>query len=106
MKRSTHFGFMLALIFAGPVMAQTGEVSGLVKDSSGASIPKAVVRIQNTETGAKSETLSNQGGFYALTFLKLLSPTLIRQSLRLKLSRSWPRNCRTKNHFSHTTGTS
>ena len=61
---------VVALLLACPLKAQTGEVSGLIRDSSGASVPHAAVRIQNTETGAKSETTSNQDGFYAVPFLK------------------------------------
>jgi hypothetical protein len=64
------FGPVLVLILACRLPAQTGEISGLVKDSSGASVPKAAIRIQNTDTGAKAETVSNQEGFYALPFLK------------------------------------
>jgi hypothetical protein len=68
MKISNRCGLMLALTFTGAIFAQTGQVSGLIKDSSGASVPKAQLRIRNTETGIKSETLSNQDGFYALPF--------------------------------------
>jgi Carboxypeptidase regulatory-like domain/TonB-dependent Receptor Plug Domain len=71
MKISNRCGLILALTFAGNIFAQTGEVSGLIKDSSGASVPKALVRIQNTDSGIKSETVSNQDGFYALPFLKV-----------------------------------
>jgi hypothetical protein len=71
MKISNRCGLILALTFAGNIFAQTGEVSGLIKDSSGASVPKALVRIQNTDSGTKSETVSNPDGFYALPFLKV-----------------------------------
>jgi hypothetical protein len=70
MNKSALGILMVALLCACPLKAQTSEVSGLVKDSSGASVSSAVIRIQNTETGAKSETKSNQEGFYVLPFLK------------------------------------
>jgi iron complex outermembrane receptor protein len=42
----------------------TGTVSGLVRDSSGAAIPGATVRIVNEDTGASIEAVTNTQGSY------------------------------------------
>jgi hypothetical protein len=70
MNRRNRLLFLLPLVCGSGLMAQTAEVSGLIKDSSGSSVPKAAIRIQNMDTGTKSEAISNQDGFYDIPFLK------------------------------------
>src|SRR5260370_24506312 len=40
-------------------------LSGLVKDTSGAIVPKATVSIKNSATGETREVISNASGFYS-----------------------------------------
>jgi Carboxypeptidase regulatory-like domain/TonB dependent receptor len=49
--------------------SQTADLSGTVRDSSGAVIPKATVTITKENTGFKQETLSEEKGFYRFAFL-------------------------------------
>ena len=60
---------MAALVVTfGPIrllaQANTGAVTGLVRDSSGAAIPGATVRLVNEDTGVTLETISNEQGSY------------------------------------------
>ncbi len=48
-----------------PLAAQTSSLQGVVKDSSGASVPDAVVAIVNTETSLSRKTVTSQQGAYA-----------------------------------------
>jgi carboxypeptidase family protein/TonB-dependent receptor-like protein len=56
--------------------SQTADLSGTVRDSSGAVIPKATVTITKENTGLKQETLSEEEGFYRFAFLLPGSYTL------------------------------
>ncbi len=58
------------LVFSLGASAQTAQLSGLIKDSSGAVVPGASVLIQNQQTGIKHQAESNQAGSYAFPFLK------------------------------------
>ncbi len=61
---------VLALVCAGCLAAQTlGDVSGEVRDATGATIPGVKVTITNVATGAARETLSNDSGNYAFPAL-------------------------------------
>src|SRR6202158_6028136 len=64
MQRSIRL-FGLALAFYSASWAQTlGEISGEVKDPSGAVAPGVKVRATNTETNVMRETLTNTSGIY------------------------------------------
>src|SRR5689334_17116213 len=42
-----------------------GSIQGTVKDATGAVLPKAKVSIVHIETGRRTETASNSGGFFS-----------------------------------------
>src|SRR5688572_8476044 len=68
-----HFVALLMLL-AMPVAAQIqGTISGYVRDSSGAVIPKASIRVINEKTGATRSAVSDDAGFYQV--LGLVSGT-------------------------------
>src|SRR5260370_4777552 len=57
----------LVLIFAIPQSASAqapASLNGVVRDSSGAVIPQATVTLQNTDTGAERQSLTNDSGLY------------------------------------------
>jgi Carboxypeptidase regulatory-like domain/TonB dependent receptor len=57
----------LAVMLAFPIGASgqaTATLNGVVRDSSGAVIPKATVTLHNTETGTDRESLTNESGLY------------------------------------------
>jgi hypothetical protein len=55
------------LLLQSPLFGQatTGSVTGIVADSTGAVVPKAVVALTNGETGTTSKTVSNSAGAFA-----------------------------------------
>lgn len=66
---------MLALLVAaaGNLAAQsitTGDVSGVVTDTSGAVVPNATVILKSTESGATQSTATNGQGAYRFALLK------------------------------------
>src|SRR5579862_4892611 len=62
----THSLCFLAL-FAGSALAQvdTGTISGVITDSTGAIVPGAKVTITQTDTNARVTMDSNGAGFYS-----------------------------------------
>jgi outer membrane receptor protein involved in Fe transport len=62
-----------AFIFVGILFGQvnTGTISGLVTDPSGAAIPGAQVKSANEQTGLTRTTTSNSAGQYTFSFLPL-----------------------------------
>jgi iron complex outermembrane receptor protein len=64
---------LAALLFAGliPVtaIAQTGGVSGVIRDSLGGAIPGATIRVINEATGAAQEAVSDAEGSYQVSDL-------------------------------------
>ena len=57
--RTLFSGLIVVLLSASTVMAQaTAQISGTVKDSSGAVLPGASVTVTQTETGFKREAVS------------------------------------------------
>jgi hypothetical protein len=70
MRRSFPLLFVVLLLVAGPVSAQTlGTITGEVKDASGAIIPGAIVTATNTGTNAAREMPSNEAGAYTFSAL-------------------------------------
>src|SRR6266550_2164999 len=61
----------LLLAFAGTAWAQTetGQISGVVTDPSGATVPKAKVTVSNAATGAARDTTTDDHGAYTVTHL-------------------------------------
>jgi len=60
-----------ALLVPGAVFAQSGTatISGVVRDSSGAAIPGATLRVVNEGTSVSTETVSGDGGVYRVEAL-------------------------------------
>ncbi|MDE1175837.1 MAG: TonB-dependent receptor [Edaphobacter sp.] len=62
---------VLALVFSGTVaFAQNAQLSGLVRDSSKASIPNAAIELESTSTHVKWQARSNGEGLYLLPSLQ------------------------------------
>lgn len=67
------FAMLLVLLAAPLVQAQTmttGDVAGVVTDTSGALVPNATVTLRDMETGEVRGLESNASGAYRFTFLK------------------------------------
>src|SRR5437773_969190 len=62
---------LLAGHTAARAQSQNATVSGIVTDSTGGVLPNARVMIVHKETGAQSETSSNERGFYLLRSLPI-----------------------------------
>jgi hypothetical protein len=68
LKKSTALLIPFLLLLSGTLFAQvtSGSISGSVKDSSGASVPGAMVTVSNASIGvSRSTTTSDDGGFVA-----------------------------------------
>jgi hypothetical protein len=65
-KRASTFIAQCFLILIAPILAsaQSGLVSGHIADSTGASVVKATVDIQNTGTGIRWTTNTNSSGYF------------------------------------------
>lgn len=68
MKRSILFVLLLCL-FSTAVFAQTAQFSGIVQDSSGATLPKATITVLSKDKGFKRTTESNTNGYYVVPLL-------------------------------------
>src|SRR5262249_40664284 len=70
-----RFGVMVLsyfFIFCGTVWAQaTAQISGAVRDQSGAVIPGVEIKVTQTATGAVRTVVSNEGGQYVFANLPL-----------------------------------
>jgi iron complex outermembrane receptor protein len=71
--RSQCLGFLVvsAILLGSPASAQnaTGQISGVVRDSAGATRESATVRAVNTATGTTRSTVTRGDGTYAITGL-------------------------------------
>jgi hypothetical protein len=65
------FVIFLLVCLASAIFAQqpTGDVTGLVSDSSGAAVPGATIEIVNIDTGLHWDSTSNESGNYVFTSL-------------------------------------
>lgn len=69
MKRLAAFAFF-ALLFSTPALAQdTGQLTGTVRDSSGAVVPNAQVMVANSSQGIVRNTVTNSDGDYLVAGL-------------------------------------
>jgi hypothetical protein len=76
------FTFALLLLPAAKVSAQTsGEITGLVTDSSGAAVSGATVTVTNKATGAARKVVTNSEGLYSF-------PSLMPGVYELKVERA------------------
>src|SRR5919198_4277252 len=74
---------LLAFSFASAVaraQATTAQISGTVKDQTGAVLPGAEVTVTQTATGAKRTAITNETGNYVLASLPL-GPYMLEASL-------------------------
>ncbi len=61
----------VAMLLGAPVLAQTfGDISGVVRDTSGAAIPGATITLTNVATNAVRTATSNEVGNYAFPSLQ------------------------------------
>jgi hypothetical protein len=60
---------VLAVAVACPVFAQTGQMTGLISDPARTAIPGAKVVVTNNDTGLRSETNTNEQGYYTFPVL-------------------------------------
>ena len=61
---------LIALLLCLPAFAQTlGEISGAVRDSTGAAIPAAQITVTNVDTNATRSAVSNEVGYYTFPAL-------------------------------------
>jgi len=67
MPTSPCFG--LWVLYTGVVLAQSVELSGLIKGTNGGSIAGASVELRNRENGARRLTDANRKGFYSFSAL-------------------------------------
>jgi hypothetical protein len=101
-ERIRHFG-RIALLMAGVLStglafgqnANTGEIRGIVQDSSGAVVEGVKVTITNVETGVSIVSTTNSAGIYdapsvptgsyTVTFLKAGFKDLVRKGVILQI---------------------
>ncbi len=64
--------FVTALFSSNFLRAQTfyGSISGVVKDPSGAVVPKVAVTVHENSTATEYKTVTDKGGSYRISFLK------------------------------------
>src|SRR5436190_1604882 len=71
MKVLTCFALLAALSCQLFGQAAAGNITGTVTDASGAAVPKAKVDLQNAATGVVHSTLTDAGGVYRFTNLRV-----------------------------------
>src|SRR5438309_3401937 len=66
------FGLLVSIVICNAVWAQsTAQVSGTIKDQTGAVLPGAEVTVTQTETGLMRNTITDETGSYVLTNLPI-----------------------------------
>src|SRR5882724_6446579 len=60
---------LLILGLTGLACGQTGQITGLISDPAGTSVPGAKVAVTNVDTGIKRETSTNDQGYYTFALL-------------------------------------
>jgi hypothetical protein len=75
LKRLSGIVIAIATLLCAPVALHaqtvTGNITGIVTDSSGAIIPKATVTALNQDTGVSSSANTNAAGLYRIEFLPI-----------------------------------
>ena len=69
LRRRVVHRILLIVGFTGFAFAQTGQITGLVSDPAGTSVPGANVAVTNVDTGIKRETSTNDQGYYTFALL-------------------------------------
>jgi hypothetical protein len=62
--RSILLAVLLSVLFAGPALAQQGQINGVVTDSSGGVMPGVTVTAIESQTGISRETTTGANGRY------------------------------------------
>ena len=67
MRRLLGIGTLISAVACSAVWAQsTAQVSGTVKDQSGAVLPGVEVTLTQTDTGLKRSVITNEAGSYTM----------------------------------------
>ena len=61
---------LFVLLVASPVLAQTGQINGVITDNSGGILPGATVKAVETATGLSRDTVTGTDGRYTFTSLR------------------------------------
>lgn len=69
--RATAAIVLMQCAISGHAQSSTGSILGVVQDTSGASVPNAIISATNTATGVETKTTSNSEGLYSLRFLQI-----------------------------------
>ncbi len=69
MVRVALAGLILTVLSAQTSWGQTADLSGIIKDKSGAVIPNAAVSVVNEDTGIIRNTTTNGEGIYVIPLL-------------------------------------
>ncbi len=69
MLQLRHPFFLIQVLAAAPLLAQTASVQGVVQDQSGGSIAAALVVVTNLDTGLRRDTKTNDTGLYTVPAL-------------------------------------
>lgn len=64
------FRFWAAFLISVPLVAQTAELSGFVKDPQNAAVPNTSVALRNEDTGVVTRAETNVDGIYTMTSLQ------------------------------------
>src|SRR5436305_4524823 len=75
--------FLLAPLASGQTLT-TGDVTGAIKDVSGAVVPNAGVSLKNVDTNDVRSTVTNESGQYRFTLLKPGDYTISAQTSGLR----------------------
>src|SRR5216117_219006 len=70
MVRRTLAALFLALLAAGPALAQTGQINGVITDNTSAVVPGATVKAVEVATGLSRDTVTGADGRYTFTSLR------------------------------------
>ncbi len=60
---------LLALGVCLPIFAQSAQITGLVTDPTGTSVPGAAVTVTNVDTGIRNDVVTNDQGYYTVLYL-------------------------------------
>ncbi len=71
MRKTTLFSLVVVLLLAGTLKAQsaTGQITGTVKDASGALVPNAKVTLSNQQTGLTRDARTSETGTFTFPLL-------------------------------------
>ena len=68
-QRTLDFVPMIMALFTPVISGQTAQITGLVRDASGTSVPAARVLLRNLATNIDVPTVTNDQGYYTIANL-------------------------------------